>query len=241
MSRGRGRRGGGNYGAGQPRPRPAQHPAVEGEIVRGQVMDLGDLSGTPVEPVVASFVYFGERIRVNPDLSETAVMDLFARMGDIELEGDPSLMARAANPATLSEDDRERLGAMAMRNAGATREYVVEHLHPADRDLFWRTAMANRQGVPALMELTYKILELISANPTGGPSASSDGRPDTNPRSADGASPPDGSAAGWWPEGVPRNPIAEQFVDRFESRGRPDLANFVMLAQEARARSSAAV
>jgi hypothetical protein len=208
---------GGSRPAGQRRP-----PVVEGQVIRGQSMDLGDLGGEAVDPVLATFSYFGRRFRVNPDLTETTIIDLFEEAAKVSMPSDP----RDMKPEDV------------VKNLEQSKGYVREHIHPDDFDDLWATARANRQSMQSVMELCWKILELISERPTPPPSGSSDGRPDTSRSSRDGASDP--VAAEWWPSDVPYNPTAVKFVERFQDEGRPDKANIIMLAQEAKARAASA-
>lgn len=217
MSRNRRRRVGQSPGGGPQRPR-----VVEGQIARGQAMDLGDLGGEAVEPVLATFTYFGRQFRVNPDLTETVVIDLFEEAAKVPMPSDP----RDLKPEDV------------VKNLEQSKGYVREHIHPDDFDDLWATARANRQSMQSVMELCWKILELISERPTSPLSDSSDGRPNTNQNSPDGASDP--ASAEWWPDDVPYNPAAVKYVERFQDEGRPDKANIIMLAQEARARAASA-
>lgn len=211
MTRGRRRRPG-----GQRRESP-------GEIVRGRQVDLGDLSGDAVDPVLATFTYFGKRFRVNPDLTETTVIDLFEQAAKVRLR-----------------DPREEMtAAEVMESAERAKDHVRQHIHPGDFDAFWAAAKANRQGVTPLISLCWRIVDLVSERPTPPPSGSSDGRPATSRNSPDGASSPGGGEpeidGSWWPEGLPYNEAAVRVVERFERQGRPDLANQIMVTQENRA------
>lgn len=209
------------------RAQDVRRVAADG-FVRGRSIDLGDMSGEEAEPIIASFTWFGERFRVNPDLTETVVVDLFEAAQRVKI------------------DDPEQFS--------AAKDYVREHVHPEDFERFWRLVKAKRQNVEALMSLCWGILEGVAERPTPPPSGSSGGRPDIRQSSERGASDRGAdvptiaehqrgaleqevanSAPDWWPEGVAYNPIAEKFVDRFEAEGRPDKADMVMLAQEARA------
>jgi len=211
------------------RPHAQTRPAPE-RIVRGQAMDLGDLGGEAVEPVLATFWYFGRTFRVNPDLTETTLIDMLDAAKSVTVT-DPR--------AALTEADAEAI----MGQVEQTKSYVREHIHPDDFATFWATAKANRQGVQRLMQVCWRIVELISERPTSPPSGSSDGRPGIRRNSPGGVSSPvagvpeiDGS---WWPEGLPYNPDAVAVVEEFERRGRPDLANQIMVTNERRAAASA--
>lgn len=211
------------------RPHVQRTVEPDREIVRGHAMDLGDLGGEVVEPVLATFQYFGKTIRVNPDLTETTIIDMF----------DAAAKVKVTDPRLVNEED----AAAILGQAEQTKNYVREHIHPDDFDEFWATARANRQGVQRLMQVCWKIIELISERPTSPPSGSSDGRPATRQSSPAGVSSPDDDApeidGSWWPEDVPYNPAAAAVVEEFERRGRPDLANQIMVTNELKAAASA--
>jgi hypothetical protein len=182
-------------------------------FIRGREIDAGDLSGDVVEPVMASFTYFGKRFRVNPDLTETMVVDLLEAGEGVEVN-DPSQLT-------------------------AVKHYAEEHLHPEDFEEFWETAKRNRQSIQAVIKVCWKLLEQVTERPTTPPSDSSDGRPATATSSAAGASAPviesDPVVAKPYeaPAGNVRE-VAAPFVEKYERIGRPDLANQVMLAVETR-------
>lgn len=120
-------------------------------IRAGELIEIGDLSGEARQPVTASFVYFGKRIRVNPDLTELDVVDLLEQADQVDVK-DPKSMTM-------------------------TKDYARRHVHPDDFDEFWRLVKAHRQDTSALMMTCWKILDAITANPTGGQSDSSPGQP----------------------------------------------------------------
>ncbi len=193
------------------------------------VVDLGDLSGKPVEPVEMVFTYFGRRFRVHPELSETMLIELYARAAETRIGEDAA---------------RQTVGSRMVQGAQEQKDYVRAHIHPDDFDEFWRTALEQRQTYGDLMVVTLRLIGLLTErDPTSPPSGSSDGRPDTSPNSPSGASSPDGDEStdppGWWPPDLPYNPQAANFVEKFEQEGRPDKANMVMLAQESAASRSA--
>lgn len=188
-------------------------------LIRGREIDAGDLSGEYVAPVTASFTYFGKRFRVNPDLTETMVVDLLEAGESIEVD-DP-------------------------RNLLAAKDYAREHLHPEDFEEFWDTARANRQDIRALMRVCWRLLEQVTDRPTTPPSGSSDGRPDTRTNSPDGASGQDIESSPAPAEHMAEissmtggtgnaREVGEYFARKFEAEGRPDKAAQVMLAVEAR-------
>jgi hypothetical protein len=221
MSRNRRHRGGESPGGG-----PQQSQGTTTQIIRGRSVDLGDLSGEAVEPVLAEFGYFGTKVRVNPDLTETTVIDLFERAKQVQIEDSPNLPIIDA----LTEAEK-------------AKDHVRAHIHPDDFDAFWSTAKSNRQDMRRLMGLCWEILALISERPTVPPSDSSAGRPITSQSLPDGVSSPDDAEptadGSWWPDGLPYNPDAVAVVERYERQGRPDLANQIMVTQEAMAGVSA--
>lgn len=174
MSKGKGRGGRGRGGTYYELSRPvsaddARKQMEDGDgrlvpFIRGREIDAGDLSGDVVEPVTATFAYFGKRFRVNPNLTETMVVDLLESGEGIDVNDPMQLVA--------------------------AKDYVREHLHPEDFDEFWDTAKANRQGVQAVIRVCWKLLERITEQDPTEPPASSDGRLDTRPSSPDGASAP---------------------------------------------------
>jgi hypothetical protein len=193
------RRGGGRY---QGRRESA---APEGRIIRGTLTDLGDLGGEVVEPVLATFRWFGKEFRVNPDLTETAVVDLIESANDVDVDGGAGLMS-------------------------GLKEYLRGHIHVEDFDEFWSTAKANRQGVEQLLQLSRKILELLSERPTTPPSDSADGRPITSQSLPDGASDQvDAGSAPLRPDGPTGSEVANRWITRYEQEDRPDLAAQVYL------------
>ncbi len=178
-------------------------------FIRGRDIDAGDLSGEVVEPVRATFTYFGRTFRVNPDLTETMVVDL--------LEAGESVGA---------EDPSQLL---------AAKDYVRDHLHPDDFEEFWETAIEHRQGIQAVIKVCWKLLERVTERPTTPPSDSSDGRRDTPTNSAAGASGPVIESVVVPPATGNVQDIANHFIGKFEAQGRPDLANQIALAAESRA------
>jgi hypothetical protein len=224
MSRSRGRR----------RSALAGRPPVPTHFAGGQAIDLGDLSGDAVEPVFATFAYFGETYRVNPDLTETLVVDLLAEAAHVDVD-DPRSAGRSE--PTVAQ------------NAERSKDYVRQHIHPDDFEAMWSAAKANRQSIEQLLMLCWTLLGKISARrgegmvPTTPPSDSSAGRQITSQSLPDGASSQEDDEAAidgsWWPENLPRNETAIRVVERFEARGRPDLACQIMVTQEAMAASAA--
>jgi hypothetical protein len=179
-------------------------------LIRGREIDAGDLSGDYVEPVQASFTYFGARFRINPDLTETLVVDLLEAGEEID----------ASDPRQLI----------------AVKDYARGHLHREDFDEFWSTAQDNRQTVHDVMKVCHRLLAAVTDRPTTPPSGSSDGRRDTPTSSQAGASAPviESDPVAPAPTQGNAREIGERFAREFEEQGRPDKALQVMLAVEAR-------
>jgi hypothetical protein len=145
MSRSRGRR--------QNRPAAPEQTRTAEPIRRGELIELGELAGQTREPLTASFKYFGEEYRVNPDLSELDVID-FLEGADLIEENDPQSIVMM-------------------------KSFVRRNLHPDDFEDFWETVREHRQTIQEVMALMWKLIEGVSGNPTGQPSGSSAGRPVT--------------------------------------------------------------
>jgi hypothetical protein len=111
---------------------------------------LGDF-GTERPAVEESFGFFGAVVRVNPDISDLAVIEMFCRLAAID-EAEAASVSRSISKALI---------------------------HPDDVDLFLRTAVAHRQTIEDLVTVGLKIIEALTARPTQLPSASSDGQPTT--------------------------------------------------------------
>lgn len=120
--------------------------------------DIGDF-GVVHEPYDETFGYFGQRLRVHPDLSDLALVE-FAALGDGLGE---ETTGSEANAAVM----------------GVFRTLV----HPEDFDAFWSTSKANRQSMDDLMVFAEKVIEAVTERPTEQLSNSSDGQPSTETNS----------------------------------------------------------
>lgn len=133
-------------------------------IRTGEEIEIGDLSGAARAPVTARFWYFGTRLRVNPGLTELDVVDLLEQANNVKMD-DPNSMTM-------------------------TKDYVRAHIHPEDFDAFWKLVKANHQDTTDIMTLCWKLLDAITANPTGerqdssgGPLVTKTSSPSTPPAS----------------------------------------------------------
>lgn len=126
---------------------------------------LGDL-GTARPENDASFGWFGSVVRVHPDLSDLALIELVQTMVNV---GD------------------EKDGGKAMDTvAGIARALV----HPDDHDGFWAQAKQNRQTMEDIVNLAGKLIGALADRPTRLPSDSSAGQQGTGPNSTGGSSSP---------------------------------------------------
>lgn len=116
--------------------------------------------GTPREAYTDEFDYFGETLRVHPDLSDLALIE-FARMG--------------------SQIDEKTTGDQAISAVFTMLQMLV---HVDDFETFWSAAKANRQTIDDLTDLAGQLVEAVAKRPTKRPSTSSRGRQRTAQKSA---------------------------------------------------------
>lgn len=105
--------------------------------------------GTPRPAVEDSFEWFGVDIRVHPDLTDLAFVELFQSIGD-------------------GHDGKQAMDAI----QGIARSVV----HPDDFEEFWRLARSNRQTLEDVMTLATSLIAELADRPTKLPSDSSDGQ-----------------------------------------------------------------
>jgi hypothetical protein len=104
-----------------------------------------------------TFGYFGETIRVNPDLSELEILDF----------------AEKAN--TVKEDSPEAVMMV--------KTFFRSAIHGEDFERFWKVSKSNRQSIEDLLDTVNGIIGKVAGRPTGQPSGSSTGRRKTKRRS----------------------------------------------------------
>lgn len=112
--------------------------------------------GTARPATDETFGWFGKEIRVNPDISDFAVL------------------AQITQIVGSGEDDADLT---------ALSGLVGALIHADDVAEFTRLAIANRQTMEDLATLAYGLLEALTGRPTELPSDSSDGQPRTAARS----------------------------------------------------------
>lgn len=124
--------------------------------------------GTPKEPNDVTFEYFGVTLRLNPDVTDVAMIELFAGFGDVDEQG---------QPVGDSRTTREVLDQI--RAVGETL------IHPDDVDAFWKATRANRQDMSDLVQLSGQLMAAMTDRPTLLPSDSSGGQSNTDTSSTD--------------------------------------------------------
>lgn len=184
MSRSRGRKGR-QPAYGQPQPYQTQQKRSANPIIRGDVIDLGEVGESEAEKVIASFSYFGTTIRVNPNLTEIVIMDFF--------------------------EAAEKVGAKDPHAMVIVKEFARDVISPDDFDEFWALVKTRGVNSDSLMRLIWKVLEGVTARPTGRPSDSSDGPTVTSSESPVTWSQPDAAQS--------RREAFLSQVHRFEAMG----------------------
>lgn len=166
MSRSRGRKGrqGVYQHQGQQGQQGQQGRQVPSSVIRGDIIDLGEVGGVEAEKVVASFTYYGTKIRVNPSLTEIVIMDFFEEAEKVAPR-DPHAMV-------------------------IVKAFARDSIHPDDFEKFWTIVKTRGADTDGVMKVVWKILEGVTARPTGRPSDSSDGPTETSSESPATWSPP---------------------------------------------------
>ena len=127
-------------------------------------MHLGDF-GTARPELDATFGYFGNVIRVEPNVTDTILLDFLSKASGIDDELGPEAMA-------------------------AVTDFLAALIHHEDFPTFMHVARANRQTIEDLMTVGYKLLETVTARPTQAPADSSGGRSTTPAESTPNSSVP---------------------------------------------------
>lgn len=117
------------------------------------MMHLGDF-GTERPELDATFGYFGNTFRVEPNVTDTILLDFMTKASGIDDELGPEAMS-------------------------AVTDFLAALIHHEDFPTFMHVARANRQTIEDLMTVGYKLLESVTVRPTPAPAASSGGRSTT--------------------------------------------------------------
>lgn len=171
---------------------------------------LGELGGTdrsvsPRKPI--QFTYFGVPLRTHPSLTELTFVD-----AQMQVEG---LMITLPDGVDLNDPETHTAETTAILLGEVLpliRDFLRRAIHPDDFDLFWRTAMDKGQNTVDLMGLFMQLCGEAAARPTRPSSGSSTGRRSTKKKSGRGGS--------------------LRVKRRYEKRGRPDLAEMVLIKME---------
>lgn len=187
--------------------------------------NIGEL-GTRREPLDLDFTYFGATIRVHPQASDTVELEFLDAGKDLDMSA-----LEGVDLAKLDEAAAEEViaAASAVSKAVTAGYRLVKGslrrvIHPEDFDTYWKLAVENGQQIRDLMAdlkfITAKVVEEETGFPSMQPSASQPGPEATPVRSADGSS----------------SEVAAALSDTDAAlrllRGRPDLQEFVVLAEE---------
>lgn len=116
-------------------------------------MHIGNF-GTERPPLDMTFGWFGNTIRVEPNLTDTVLIDFMSKATAIEDEAGPEAMR-------------------------AVEDFLAAMIHHEDFSTFMHIGRAQRQTIEDLMKVCYSILEVATARPTRAPAGSSDGRSKT--------------------------------------------------------------
>jgi hypothetical protein len=166
------------------------------DVANSKVLDLGGFGHVeemPAEgnwPEPAKFPWFGVEVRVNPTLTDTALVDLIEESGGLD-DKDPSALL-------------------------VIKQFIRQVIHADDFDDFWKLGKAHGYSTLQFAEVAARIIEAVTGDPTQESPASS-ATPLPTATNFPGAS---------------SKPTHTDLIERLEKEGRPDLAEFFLLAQE---------
>lgn len=183
---------------------------------------IGQL-GTRREPLDLDFTYFGATIRVHPHASDRVELEFLDAGRDVDFDA-----LSGSNLAELDEAEAAKklstLSRALVRAHRLIKDSLREVVHPDDFDTYWRLARENGQQIVDLMadlkRITAAVVEAETGFPTTPPSASQPGPATTPAKSADGSS-SEAAAA-----------LSDTDAALRLLRGRPDLQEFVVMAEE---------
>jgi hypothetical protein len=179
--------------------------------------------GRKREPLDLEFDYFGTRIRVSPDASDVAELEFLeiARGANLDMRDLEGLSAAELEDEAKVQDVVRRTNQVIINTYGLIRDKLREMIHPEDFDAYWRLARENRQMVSDLMAdmqaITASVVEASTGFPTMPPADSPPTLASTLQNSGGGSS------------SAPASDTAKALELR---RGRPDLQEFFVLAEE---------
>ena len=118
-------------------------------------MSIGEFSFVEKPEIEETFTWGDEKFRINPDLSDSATLDVFEIANQLEVDQDnPEVQAKALSMA---------------------KTFMRDVVHPEDFDRFWKLGRKHRQGTEEYMALGMKVVGGLSENPPSERPASSDG------------------------------------------------------------------
>lgn len=120
----------------------------------GHIADVPDEDAWP-EP--RKLPWFGTEIRTHPLLTDTALVDLLEKSGEL--------------------DDRDP------RAAIVVKQFIRDVIHPDDFDDFWKLGKAHGYSTLEFAEVAARIIEAVTGDPTQESSDSSSGQLPTATRS----------------------------------------------------------
>lgn len=184
----------------------------------GKTKDLGELGGKAKLRKPVGFFYFGQPMRTSPLATELHLVDFLAGLERIDIpEGvdinDPESFG------TLPADQRQLINMQMFALLPSVRRFLARMVHEDDFPVLWQTALDNGQEGLDLLGLCMTLLNASTsrkgarARPTKARPESSTGRAGTKKKSVSDS--------------------AQRVIERFENEGRPDLAEVVLLRQEA--------
>lgn len=141
------------------------------DLAEGKILDLGafgkveEVPEATNWPEIPKFPWFGAEIRVNPGVSDTALVDLIEEHGELDM-------------------DKQ---ADAVKAVIAVKQFVRAVIHPADFEDFWKLGKANGYDTEKFAEVAGLIVQEITGDPTQESTDSSPGQSVTVTKStADG-------------------------------------------------------
>lgn len=123
-------------------------------------IDVGATSHADTDPL--TFDYFGEELRVSPDLTDADLLDFLEMQSDLAAD-DPK-----AGPIV--------------------KAFLRTVIHADDFDRFWALGKQHRQSVEERSTTAFKLIEAAVKTPTAQPSGSLGGLPKTDGNSTDDSS-----------------------------------------------------
>lgn len=115
--------------------------------------NLGSFGEAPAEVEQDTFTWFGQEIRVNPELSGLSYVEFMVEHGDLD-ENDP-------------------------RSFPAVKEFLRIAVHDDDFDEFWALGKKYKQTLQDLARVVMTLIETVSERPTEQSSDSSTGLSET--------------------------------------------------------------